>query len=474
MRRIFAVLASVALASVALTGSTFGARADRFSDTQTVMVCENLVNDAGTAFTFVAVSDQFGSFGDLAFWASPTTPETDPPTWIAGGSSVLLVGSALTAQFDLFEFEEPVDPEDPPFGDPVGPATLTATLTPVGDPVSFRIQDHFGNQTQRFQGTRQELSVSGSLELPEGITYDDLSGCAGTVETFVGFMNSPASGISHFTALQLSCGWETTDGFVSLFAAATDTEVFADVFVTDASGDYFGFNTASLTTSEFAATWDLFPAFGGGELDPVGSAEASATLTPGGRINDMFTFGTFKVHITGQAYLVDGMLSLTTPGGTQELPMDSVSCSAGDVRVTEHFSPSQGGGGPPLPNDTPDTAAAIAVGETVEVRTGGTADEPEAPCVIDGEFEVPLGHTAWWSFVGTGGEVTVDTAGSDFDTVLGIYTDDGSGGLTQVACVDDVDSLQARVTVATDAGVTYLIQAGGFLGQAGSLVLALN
>jgi hypothetical protein len=43
-----------------------------------------------------------------------------------------------------------------------------------------------------------------------------------------------------------------------------------------------------------------------------------------------------------------------------------------------------------------------------------------------------------------------------------------------VACVDDVDSLQARVTLATDAGVTYLIQAGGFAGQAGSLVLALS
>ena len=52
-------------------------------------------------------------------------------------------------------------------------------------------------------------------------------------------------------------------------------------------------------------------------------------------------------------------------------------------------------------------------------------------------FEVPFGFTAWWTFNGTGGQVTIDTAGSTFDTVLAVYT--GSpGSFTQVACVDDV------------------------------------
>ena len=73
----------------------------------------------------------------------------------------------------------------------------------------------------------------------------------------------------------------------------------------------------------------------------------------------------------------------------------------------------------------------------------------------------------------TGGDVTIDTAGSDFDTVLGIYTED-SGELVPIGCVDDVDSLQARITISTDAGVTYWIQAGGLGSSSGTLVLTVN
>jgi hypothetical protein len=477
MRRILAILAGMLVATAAITGTALAARADRFTDTQAVVFCEGLTNDAGTVFAIAAVSDQFGSFGDLAFWAAPSSPEADPPTWIAVSSLVMLEGSVLTVTFDLVEFDESADP---PFGDPVGQATLTATLTPIGDPTSFRFQDHFGNQTQLVEGTSQELSVSGTLELPEDITYEDLGGCFGLTETFSVLTTNPASGIFHSAQLELNCFWETADGFVGLFAVATNEgDVFADIFVADATGEYFGFNAGSLTTEAFAATWDLFPA-GGGE-DPVGTAEASATLTPGDRINDLFSFDNFKVHVTGQAYVVDGALMLETPGGPQELTMDAESCFAGDVRITEHFNPSQGAGGPPLGNDTPDAAEPIAIGETVEVKTGGTEEAPEAPCTIvdpEGEFEVPFGHTAWWSFEGTGGDVTVDTAGSDFDTVVGIYTDDGAGGLTRVACVDDVFepefSLQASVTVGTTDGVTYLVQAGGFGGGAGNLVLSIT
>jgi hypothetical protein len=71
---------------------------------------------------------------------------------------------------------------------------------------------------------------------------------------------------------------------------------------------------------------------------------------------------------------------------------------------------------------------------------------------------------------GTGGEVTVDTAGSDFDTVAAAYVRDGSGSFAELACVDDVPldpvgrTLQSAVSFPTTAGTTYYVQVGGFPG----------
>jgi hypothetical protein len=475
MRRVLALLGGVAIATATFTGSVLAAPSERFSDTQTTVICENLSNDFGSAFLVAAESERFGTFGDLAVWAAPTTPEADPPTWIAGSSAVLIDGTSVSAAYDLFEFEEPVNPDDPPFGDPVGEATLAATLTPIGEPTPYAFDESQGNQTFRIEGVLQEFAVAGVLELPGGIVFDDLSTCVGSIDTFTVFATHPAAAVSHSAQLQVSCFWETSDGFVNVNGFSDEFGTFADISVSDATGDYFGFADAVLTTDSFDATMDLFDASQGGELDPVGSAQASATLTPTGeRINDIFSFGPFKVHITGTVLAVDGVLDLTTPGGTQSLTMDAASCVAADQQVTQHQSPRQGPKGRPLANDVPEAAAPLAIGDSVTVRTGGTAVEAEMPCTLAEGDELPFGHTAWWTFGGTGEPVTIDTVGSDFDTVLAIYADDG-GSLIQVACVDDVeDSLQARVTVDTVGGVTYYIQAGGFGADVGTLVLSLD
>ncbi len=72
----------------------------------------------------------------------------------------------------------------------------------------------------------------------------------------------------------------------------------------------------------------------------------------------------------------------------------------------------------------------------------------------------------------------MDTAGSDFDTIVGVYTFDGDT-YNQVGCVDDVDtpeggSLQAAITFGTDPGATYYVQVGGFGGATGRLQLTVS
>jgi hypothetical protein len=479
VRRILAPLAAAALATTSIAGTAVAAPSQQFTDTQTVLFCEGLTNDAGSVFAFAVESEQFGTFADLGFWAAPTDPQTDAPTWIAGSSLVTFDELSVTVVYELFEFVPGPTPEDPPFGDPVGEATLEATLTPVGDPQPYSFSSHEGNHLFRQTGTIQEYSVSGTLSLPDDITFD-LSGCEALRDETRQFSNAPASSVSRFTDFQLNCTWETADGFVFLFATTGEFGTFADIFVTSPAGDVSGFTeSATLTESAFDASWELFEQGDEGEPGgPAGTAEASAELSrTNERINDSFSFGNTKVHTTGQLFAVDGTLHLDTTAGVSDLPMDGESCFAADLRTTQHDSARQGPRGKPLANDTPDAAAPLAIGDSVTVGTRGTALEPEAACVgvLDGEpTEFPIGHTAWWTFEGTGDPVTVDTAGSDFDTVVGVYVEE-AGELVPIGCVDDTeDGLQAAITVDTTDGVTYFVQAGGFFGDAGTLVLTIS
>ena len=42
-------------------------------------------------------------------------------------------------------------------------------------------------------------------------------------------------------------------------------------------------------------------------------------------------------------------------------------------------------------------------------------------------FEIPVGYTVWYKFLGTGSPMTIDTAGSDYDTVTALYTASAGG-----------------------------------------------
>ena len=91
-----------------------------------------------------------------------------------------------------------------------------------------------------------------------------------------------------------------------------------------------------------------------------------------------------------------------------------------------------------------------------------------------GTFDGPMTNTVWWRIEATGGSITVDTGGSNFDTLVAVYlVEDGAVG-AQIACVDDVDeSLQALVTFETVGDASYLVQVGGFGGETGDLALAI-
>jgi hypothetical protein len=468
MRRSLILAAMAALLFAVAPAAVTAAPLIRVTEHAVIVDCI-LTNDDGTVGAFAVDSSIDGGFGELQFWAAPATPPDDP-TLVSTGADVSGTDTSMSATYDLIDLAS---------GDPAGAATLTTALTPDGpaEVISERFRE--GNRWVQVEGTIQPMVVSGTLTVPGAETFD-AAGCFSVVQNLTFISTNPAAAVDRFDNFSLSCSWETADGFVGLSANADRFGAFGDIFVADLTGEYSGFADVTLTTTAFAGTWELFATDG---ETVVGSATASATLTATGEVFRMKDGSPpdFAMFTTAP-FLVDGTLDVSAPGGDQTLPMDGEHCFASQDRVFFHAVRPAGPKPGPLANDAPENAAAARLGGKIRIVTGGNAELAEEPCTFvdpetNQEFEVPFGFTAWWTFVGTGGPVTIDTAGSNFDTVLGVYT--GSpGSFTQVACVDDVFdpafSLQARVTIHTTAGVTYYVQAGGFGGSTGRLQLVVR
>lgn len=96
------------------------------------------------------------------------------------------------------------------------------------------------------------------------------------------------------------------------------------------------------------------------------------------------------------------------------------------------------------------------------------------------EYNEPLhggnegGRSVWWSFKSAAnGVLNIDTEGSDFDTLLGLYLGDRVDKLTTVAQNDDalVTVRHSKITRAIQGGQEYRIAVDGYGGASGEAVL---
>jgi hypothetical protein len=478
MRRILVHAAVAAMLVAALPSAASAQPPTRFSDHRLNLSCEADSPELGHVTLGLGVSQDFTGAG-LAFWAPGSVPFESDPALVSDESEV--IGSVESTELDVTLQMYTFEPEFF-YGEPAGQAVVSLTLTPDGDPESFTLDSTNTNARFRSEEVHQPLAVEGSVSLPDGTTFD-LSECMAVRSQITVFATNPNAFVSRYAATTVSCEWFEELSSVSMWAVADSGGGMTQVFVADSTGFYFGSGSLELNGRGMAAQYELFSGEGEQSELPVGSATASATLTASGeREQFVDRFENVTIKRISQRLTVDGSLTLTTPAGTRVLPMDGASCSASaDRELFRAIEPGgPGGGGRPLPNDDLQGAEPIAIGEAVSVKsTTGTAEQPELPCMDESGGEAFIGHTAWWTFTGTGDPVTVDTAGSDFDTVVGIYVVSEAGPVEPVACVDDVFdgmevSVQAAVTVGTDAGATYYVQAGGFAGQTGRLELSLQ
>jgi hypothetical protein len=494
MRRFPIVLAAAVLLLAASSSVASAHRSMRMSDTQLSLSCDLVEAEDGIVHFSAMVSQQHGSAAWLIFWQAPALPDDRPPTWVSLDGTVEMSadGSSLSAALDMYEYIE--GSEEEPFPEPgafVGQATVEATLVPVGDPQPYSYESSGSNARYLVEGVTQEYAVSGVATLPGELTFD-LVGCTGFSDTSTSFATSPDAYVARSEGTFVSCYWENEGYSIGLNAYRDGESAGADMFLMDVNGEYYGIaDELTLTDDSLDAALDIYRpaeppaeeasayAIGPGEL--VGSATVSASLEPtGDRHRFAEQFGWEKYRSRGEALAVNGEMSVAWPGGEVTLHLDAESCGAEAYVSWQHYATPNGTPSvKPVPNDLPEDALPMEIGESALVRdTGGASPEPEVPCsVVDPEVgepvELPFGFTAWWTLEGTGGELTVDTAASDFDTVVGIYTVDGEG-FVQVACVDDVvmgDTATTRASIifGTDAGVTYFVQAGGYGYSSGRL-----
>jgi hypothetical protein len=96
----------------------------------------------------------------------------------------------------------------------------------------------------------------------------------------------------------------------------------------------------------------------------------------------------------------------------------------------------------------------------VQGTVGATTEDSEGlPCGMGG-------GTIWYRYTpAMSGTVVVDTFGSNYDTVLAVYTS------SLVACNDNTNGAQSYATFTATAGTTYYFQVGGVGGQTGNVIL---
>ncbi|MCZ2829596.1 hypothetical protein O2W14_12200 [Modestobacter sp. VKM Ac-2986] len=388
-----------------------------------------------------------------------------------GAGAVLDQGSSLTGLFPML---------DATTYDPVGEASSVVGVVPAGDPVSTTDRTRTGNAWTSVTTVRQALTGSGTVLLASGDAVDVQ--CSGD-RSYVTSRTMPAAFVQRQDGVDIGdpgpgCVTELADGR-SLVLASEGLGQYVSVAVVSGSGFLAGESEQAVTSGgRVSATVALLSFEGEGGGEHVGDAVVDLAVT---EVTGSERWELRQQRRTQTTTREDVVMSGTVllPGGESV----AVTCEGRRFLVREVVTPPSGprSTGPAPGNDAPAGAVLLTPGGRASVQTGSAAPQPEADLwCYDNEPQDPgflPAHSVWYRFTGTGGPVTVDTAGSTFNTTLSVHAG-APGAATEIACVDDdgppVRTLQAYTTVDTVAGAEYLVQVGGLGGEYGLLKIALR
>ena len=396
-------------------------------------------------------------------------------SYYSGSSYLSGASTTVTYERGWFVAEIPVRTTAPPSGPVVGFLTVRAEL------VEGRLQViSFGGGRGSGDTNLQSVSIARYRQLtprdevklvaPNGAVAV-VGGCSGTLSMGASSVQSdPQALVDVATHAGAECEPITLDGhsygvFVPETRTPPDT---AELFVVRADEEWGSSYVGNAGEGSTLASWGRGVAF---DLrDGAGNVGATANVRFVAEESSVVPVvsGTWTSRLQVTIGRVEGVL--TRPDGA----MARVSCHA--FSVEDRYV--RAGGAPSTSaapaNDAPAGAIALAAGKEATVNTAGASGAPEVPleCMADPEGAAGVTNTVWFTVTGAG-PMTIDTAGTRFDSVVAVYVRHAAGGLTPVpeACVDDtwtplgpmlrVLNLQASVTFDAEPGVTYFVQAGG-------------
>jgi len=358
-------------------------------------------------------------------------------------------------------------------GEVVGAAAIAGTYEQAGDlELLDEWRSKFGNVWEEGRFFYAPVAVAGALEIAveglEPMTFD-LAGCEGARNVEEIWHTNPQAQVFKGTDTHFFCELESDGWFAGLFAYAGNDGGWLDLQAFGPEGEYYGFlDDPDLGLGNIYLEVDLWEPM---EEDPTALAVIDANLTKGALFDVDFIYMDGYDKVEEYELIVEGELTLP-----HDVVFDLSACEGRHAELRFFFNDNESNakGQPPI-NDLP--ADAVELRNRDSVHTRMAAEEPEASCIDPDWGETPMGKTVWYTVEGTGDAMTIDTAGSDFDTVVSVFLME-EDTMIPVACQDDVwddrhyTSL-AALTWDTAADEVYYVQIGGFAAEYGHLKVAV-
>lgn len=422
------------------------------------VVCDGTAGPAGVQ---LAVDDNDGALQVLAvvYAADGSTLLYNPERT----GQVTRDGNTFTGTFPLLDGQDT----------PVGEGRFTLTVAEDGPATTSDGGYRTGNVRVTTTLAEQPLTGQATLSLPDGSAAP--LDCAGHSVSWTITATQPDAYTDRGPQItNVACDVPLPEGDTALVNVEHGTEGgFVSVSVFDELNGVGG------DTSEFSITRSSVrasvPMYQRGAEQPFGTAQVDLTLSSLDRSRFVLTHSVGKqtffievIRAVGSVTLPDGRVVALDCDGERSVSHEVTTAPAGP-----------GSTGPAPGNDAPAGAVPLAPSGRHTTQTRSAAAAPELPlwCYVEPPYDPGFlpGRTVWYRFTGTGSPVTVDTAGSGFNTTLAVYAVDGDT-YTEVACADDHwrETWQAHASVDTQPGVEYLVQVGGVGGQSGNLKVALD